>query len=342
MYGADKERLVERGPGWSKFREYLIKTNPGLNIDVILQKTEVRKDPVISYGILEFVISADKSKVYFHVYRRRHTIEYGILLQGYGQKNQLFNLISLLSEDERIRILNNDWEELWNDYWIDHSSSGYTNLRSQSLRRFNEIKDIVKIINDETDRKRIIDRPLIFPKGKPDRNETGLEAALREAREETKVDFNMDDRSTGQLYFNDPIIQHYSGSDDRPYSDYYYVWKRNSIYSCPTIQLATIQHVRTSQSEPKEDAPYSIVSGVAEDHGTNFIVRKETPRLRGRTISHELESDSWIEIPLFLSNKERLEWVASIDPFQALGIYKRHFKAIVEVHGHLCLNNSAR
>lgn len=354
-FGADKERQVKKGLAWSKFRDHLASNNPGLDIDAILTKTEVRKEPVISYGVLEFVVANDSHGcpcVYFHVFRRRHTIEYGILIQGYAQKNQLFHLICLLSRDERERILNNEWQDLWDDYWIDHSSSGYTNLQAQSKRRFPEIKEILRIINDDIDCK-IEQRPYIFPKGKPDKNETGLQAALREAQEETKVSFTVNSESrlslkasdnAGSLYFSSPIIQQYSGSDDRPYIDYYYVWQRDKIYSCPTQKLATIRHVLATESNDssiEDDQPYTIVSGIrspgrSNENISDKFIREETPRLRNKTISHELEADAWIELPLFKTNRERLEWISLVDPFRDYHLFKRHFQAILDVHNHLC------
>lgn len=312
-FGTDKERQVEKGSAWTKFKDYLSASNPNLDIEAILKKTDVRKEPVISYGVLEFVIGPnsiknDSKSAWFHVFRRRHTIEYGILIQGYAQRNQLFQLICLLSRDERERILNHEWQELWDDYWIDHNSNGYTNLQSQSKRRFPEIKAILELINADI-ACRIEQRPYIFPKGKPEKNETGLQAALREAREETKVNFSASVPSTGELYFAQPIIQHYSGSDDRPYIDYYYVWKRDDIYQCPTQKLTTMFESLTN----------------------------DNPRLRNQTISHELEADAWIEIPLFETNRERLEWIARTNPFKEYHIFKRHFDAILEVHSHLCV-----
>lgn len=327
--------------------------NPGLDIDAILKKTEVKKDPVISYGILEFTTGLNQQGqlcAYFHVFRRRHTIEYGVLIQGYAQRNQLYDLISLLSRDERDRILNNDWEDLWDDYWIDHACPTYTSLQAQSRRRFPEIKAVLQLIDADVPC-RIGNRPYIFPKGRPDKNESGLHAALREAHEETRTEFNLNDNSTptnGELYFNDPIIQHYRGSDTRPYTDYYYVWKRPQLYSCQTQKLSTIKHVRTSSktvnlddlNKSEERSPYNIVCGRKtpnpEGESPEQVIREETPRLRKRTISHELESDAWLEIPIFNSNRQRLEWIATIDPYEDYGIFRRHFQAIMEVHSHLC------
>lgn len=368
-YGNDRERSVNKGPGWDKFRNYMDSHNPGLNVDYILEKIHLKRDPVISYGIIEFSIKRGKHGLcaYYHVFRRRYTMEYDMLLRGYAKKNQLFDLISLLSRDEKDRILKHTWEELWDDYWIDHSSKGYTSLKAQSQRRFEELKEILTEIDSDIP-SRITERPYIFPKGKPDKNETGWEAALREAKEETCSNYEK-----GYLYFNSPIIQHYNGSDGCPYTDYYYVWYRDDVHACPTRKLFNVHYLpRSDQSIPSlpSSPPGDTISTSSDSetmdpstkalilqlmpemktlegfqdmdeapepdsHPWTYVVTHQTPRLRNVTISHELESDAWIEIPIFDTVKERMEWMNSINPFKEFGIFKRHFSAIMEIHSHL-------
>lgn len=297
-FGHDKERKVKKDRGWNEFKDYITRKNPNVNVDNILKKIDTRKPPGISYGILEFVLDEASKSAHYHMFRRRHTIEYGILLQGYGQKNQLFDLICLLSQDEVEIISTCEWKDLWDEYWIDKSCTAYTNLREQSIRRFTEIKELVILLKSQVNFK-VKDRPLIFPKGKSENNETGIETATREAEEETKSTFDVNDSSTGILYFADPICQNYLGSNGHPYIDYYYIWKRHEMYECDKTYIEDIDKF---------------------------------------SISHELEYDVWIEIPIFKTVKEFHEWLTTIKPFQTYGIYQRHFDAIMFVHEHLCFH----
>lgn len=377
-YGSDRERSINKGAGWEKFKGYLSSHNKGLNVDRLLEKVAIKRHPVVSYGIIEFTIQNNHKGqlcAFYHVFRRRNTIEYDILIQGFSQKNQLYDLISLLSRDERDRIIAHSWEEIWDDYWIDHTIPQYSNLKAQSRRRFDEIKELLILLDDDMPCK-IQERPFIFPKGKPDRKETGFETALREAREETKSSF-----STGELYFNSPIVQHYVGSDDRSYTDYYYVWSQTSLYTCPRIRLSNVgspsEARRLEESKPipvaNPDSGFVSLgrtSGAENelDPETRSTISKILPsviplvdrhyviantpvrswterknkedlpereRLRTDTISHELESDAWVEIPIFSSTREHLEWMNSVDPFSEFGIFKRHFLAIMDIHQHL-------
>jgi NUDIX domain len=410
-YGADKERRVTRGIGWEKFKDILQSRNPELNIEKILEKPVMKKDPVVSFGIIEFSIgtnSAGQPCAFYHVFRRRNTIEYDTILRGFSQKYQVFDLISLLSRDERERIITHTWEELWNDFWIDPTTSQYSSLQAQSKRKFDEIRDILIELDNELPC-RISERPYIFPKGKPAKNEAGLDAALREAREETRSLY-----TEGYLYFNSPIVQKYIGSDDRQYTDYYYVWYQEKVYSCPKVKLVSTVNPRAEFCTPKPapipvavmtidqrtEEPSEIItraeierllSTASEmlnspkeahsseksnvrtedpndttppdeipdnpislgDYVTNRMAhasqlsspRKDVelvPQIRTETISHELESDAWVEIPIFRSAKERLEWASSIDPFREFRIFRRHFQAIMEIHQFLDKSPSSR
>lgn len=291
----DKERIVNRDEGWEAFRSVLAKRYSSLDIDKILEKHFLKSDPVISYGIIEFVIF--ENKICYHMFRRRNTTEYDILIRGFAQKNQLFELLCLLSEDERYRILNYSWSEIWNDYYTDHTDGSYSHLKDQSRRRFSEIKELLQAISTKIPCK-IKNRPLVFSKGKSIQTEEGLDAALREAIEETKDDF-----STGRLYFQTPIVQSYIGSNGKKYIVQYYVWQRDTIYSCKTKQLGNLQG--------------------------------DDVRIRNKTISHELESEEWIEIPIFKNKRDQWEYQHSIDPYIELGIYKRHFNTIMTIHNHV-------
>lgn len=304
VHGLDKERHVTKNDSWVMFKQYIKEKHPEIDTDAALKPMTLRKDPVISYGIIEFYIgenSDGQACAYYHMFRRRNTIEYEILLRGFSHVNQLYNLISLLSRDERDRIIHYEWDDLWDDLWIDYDHPLYSSLRAQSKRKFLEIKELVTLLDDVLDCK-ITERPYIMPKGKSEPDETGWQTAIREAREETGHSYDK-----GCLYFNGPIVQHFVGSDSNPYTDCYFVWKTSGYYRPGEI---TLQNHKTSKS-----------------------------RLRNKSISAELESDVWIEIPIFSSDRERLEWINSVDSYRSFNVFARHFSALMEVHSHLSVKN---
>lgn len=299
-HGFDEERRVVKDESWSIFKNYIDKHHADVNTEVALKPLNLKKDPVISYGIIDFYLAKNTDGdlcAYYHMFKRRNTIEYEILLRGFFHISQLYDLLSLISQDERKRILENPWEDLWDDLWIDHDYPSYSSLKSQSKRKFPQIKEVLSLL-DETLVCKIPERSFIFPKGKAEKGESGWETALREAKEETGNSYQ-----NGYLYFNSPIVQHFIGSDNNPYTDCYYVWKSDGYYKTQEFEL-------DDKTSPRA-------------------------RLRNHSISAELESDVWIEIPIFKTNSERLEWINSIDPYRSFNVFHRHFSAIMEIHSHL-------
>jgi len=290
IYPEDEERVLSDIPNLQEclleFNRFLLRNNPDLNIDEILKKEQVIRNTAYSYGVVEFV-KGEKS-IYYHAFRKRHTTEYDIIIRGFSQKNELFNFLLLISQDERDRILNRDFKDVWDDYWIDHDENGYKRLEQQAKRKFYETKELLKII-DKYIPCRIKTRPLIFAKGRKNENENWSTAALREAEEETKVKYDSRD-----MYLRFPLEMNYLGSNGKKYRDIYYAVRRHKIYKSPVQNLGR--------------------------------------RIRSYTIGHELESDLWIEIPIFASEKELLEWEESVDPFSQLGMFKRHFKILLRLH----------
>lgn len=301
-HGLDKERTVIKDESWRIFKEYIEKNHPDLNTEIALTPLNLKKSPIISYGIIEFYTGKNTEGddcAYYHMYKRRNTVEYEILITGNFHVYQLYDLLCLISKDERERILTNDWETLWDDLWIDHNVVSYSSMKAQSKRKFNQIKDLLSLL-DESLICKIPERSYIFPKGRSENKESGWQTALREAKEETRNNY-----SKGSLYFNSPIMQRFIGSDNNPYVDAYYVWRSEGYYKCDEYELE-------------------------EDESSKN-------RIRNKSISSELESDVWLEIPIFKSNRDRLEWINSVDPYYSFNVFRRHFLAIMEIHNRLCV-----
>ena len=301
-HGADKERTVTKDESWTIFKKYIDEHHPDLNTKKALEPLSLKRTPIISYGIIEFFTGLnDKEEkcAYYHLFRRRNTVEYELLIRGCFHMSQLYDLLSLISQDERERILNNEWEDLWEDMWINPEAGSYQSVTARSKRHFPKVKEVLQLLDEHLVLK-ILERSFIFPKGRPEPKESGWEAALREAQEETRHSYK-----EGSLYFNSPIVQHFIGSDNNPYTDAYYVWRTNGYYKSDQYELE-------ENTSPR-------------------------PRLRNKSISSELESDVWLEIPIFTNNQERMEWINSIDPYYTFNVFRRHFLAIMEIHNHLCI-----
>lgn len=233
-YKKDRERIIKKSNGWLIFKQFMAeKLGEGVDIDKLLNKTPSGADPTISYGTIEIVVS--EKCVRYHMFRRRNSAEYDTLIRGFAKKTNMFELLCLLSEDEKCRILSNEWRDIWDDYWTDKNYTGYRRLRSQSESRFAEIKELLSRLNGHFPQ-RVENRPLVFSKGKQCKGESGLQTAIREMEEETMMTMK-----GATLRFETPISQRYMGSNGKLYESKYYVIQRDATYSCPKKQLNGIR-----------------------------------------------------------------------------------------------------
>jgi 8-oxo-dGTP pyrophosphatase MutT (NUDIX family) len=131
-----------------------------------------------------------KNKIKFLLVQRKHSFSYVDFIRGkYNENNlnEIKNLLNLMSKKEIESILSNEFETLWNNLWeITAKNKYYQREFEESQIKFNIIKKF-KLI-DLIDFKNLYETPEWgFPKGRKDKNETNLECALREFKEESGI-----------------------------------------------------------------------------------------------------------------------------------------------------------
>ena len=158
------------------------------------------KLPITSYGIILFRWSEEG--IQFLMIRRKDSFGYTDLLRGnYIQHNseQLQSIFNEMSNPEKIKILENDFDTLWKQMWGDTQiGSRYKNEETASQRKFEILKNGIQIGNEQNIQNTMSLETLInnsttswseteweFPKGRRNFQEKDLDCALREFEEET-------------------------------------------------------------------------------------------------------------------------------------------------------------
>ena len=155
------------------------------------------KLPIISYGVILFKKDNNNEYKYLMI-RRKDSFGFIDFIRGkyiLHNGSQIQNIINEMSNDEKKRILHDNFEKLWKEMWSDTPSSHYKNEEITSLKKFELLKNgifindtkitIYDIINssdtnwEETEWE--------FPKGRKNYREKDLECALREFEEETGI-----------------------------------------------------------------------------------------------------------------------------------------------------------
>jgi len=124
---------------------------------------------------------------------------------------------SLMSNEERRRLQDYTFEELWDDFWIRRHSGVNDHTLSRSRNKYIQIQPYIKDIIKET--KGLGDEaPWGFPKGRKNSGENSVMCAVREFEEETHIN-----RETLQVWDTISLTENFIGSDERPYATVYYI-----------------------------------------------------------------------------------------------------------------------
>lgn len=178
--------------------------------------------PIVSYGIILYRM--EKNIPYFLLYQRRDTFEYTDFIRGiWTSENHLFNLFRSMSMEERDRIRNYTFRELWDDIWVHQECRVYKDGYQKAKKKYDAIKKKIPYILDRTDTY-VLEPPWGFPKGKKNGYlEDSIKCALREFTEETRIDPNRI-HIVGNFFFT----ENFKGSNNKFYTTHYYLAETDS------------------------------------------------------------------------------------------------------------------
>lgn len=181
------------------------------------------RNPVSSFGIIIF--RKDKIEPQILMVQRKNSLCYIEFLRGkynINNKEYIINLLTKCSVDEKISIKTKNFDELWVDLWTigdklnieikDYLKKDYLNGKEKFLKikpNLDNLLTLSKNIYENSEWE--------FPKGRRNRNETNLDTAIREFREETG--YNNDDYT---LFDNmSPVTEEYRSNNNVNYRHIY-------------------------------------------------------------------------------------------------------------------------
>ncbi len=195
------------------------------------------RKPITSIGIILYRINNDGNTEYLLI-RRKDTLGYVDFLRGkYSlyNKNHILNIINEMTLHEKNKLMNNEFDFLWNSLWGEEMKGQYKNEYKSSFEKFNLLKEKITIninnINETYNLQSIIDESDTnweepewgFPKGRRECGEKDLQCALREFNEETGYNHS-------KIYLIQNIIpfeENFIGSNYKSYKHKYYLGRIN-------------------------------------------------------------------------------------------------------------------
>jgi 8-oxo-dGTP pyrophosphatase MutT (NUDIX family) len=192
----------------------------------------------MSYGII--AVKMVESVPFYLLVRRRDSISYVEFMRGkykLDNSDYITLLINGMTVEERRRLLNGNFDDLWESLWNSQNTRQYRNECEAARRMFNAIKNtgdiygrlLVSYIEHATTD--WTEPEWGFPKGRRAVRESTLGCALREFGEETGLP-----ESIVHIVEDEPTqIEEYTGTNGICYKQIYYVG------ACVSTSVAALQ-----------------------------------------------------------------------------------------------------
>lgn len=210
------------------------------------------KIPITSIGIIAF-----RKAIYDYevlLIKRKDSLAFVDFMRGkynLEDKKYILNTFEKMTIGERNKLLNSDFQNLWNYLWGIKIALQYKNEEKVSYNKFNKLKEGYKINNEFINLESIINEcknnyiepEWGFPKGRRNFQEKDIMCALREFEEETG--YNKTDIIT--LHNIIPLEEIFTGSNYKSYKHKYFLGfmnnnnKPQSIYQ--TYEISKIEWV---------------------------------------------------------------------------------------------------
>ncbi len=210
------------------------------------------KHPITSIGVIAFRPSQDGLQ--YLMIRRKDTLGFVDFMRGkYNLYNKLYlmNIINEMTVGERERLLNTEFDVLWQDLWGTNIGIQYRGEEKTSREKFDSLKLGISCGGEEYTLKSLMAEANTsweepewgYPKGRRNYQEKDLSCALREFEEETGYA-----RNTLKVVQNlIPVEETFTGSNYKSYKHRYYV----AYIDAATEPEAPYQRTEVSQIEWK-------------------------------------------------------------------------------------------
>ena len=209
------------------------------------------KTPITSYGIILFRYF--NNNIQFLMIRRKDSFGYIDFIRGKYILNNiehLQNIFNEMTEDERLRIKNNNFDILWKLMWgIQDKNNQYKSEEISSQKKFDILKkgvaendeyniSIDELINNSTTHWK--ETEWEFPKGRRNFQEKDLDCALREFEEETGI--NKKDIHIVENVL--PFEEIFLGSNHKSYKHKYYLgYIDNNNHNLDNFQQSEVSKI---------------------------------------------------------------------------------------------------
>jgi 8-oxo-dGTP pyrophosphatase MutT (NUDIX family) len=187
----------------------------------------------------------------FLLVNRRNSLNYIDFIRGkydIQDTNKINHMCSLMSKNEIDMIKNNDFNSLWYNLWLKNAykkkyleEMNLSKIKFNHLRETNVLDNIISEYNSTE---------WEIPKGRKNSNETNLQCAIREFKEET----SLSNKNYTVVSCIDPIHDIFMGTNNKEYKHIFYTaildeeevdinYKNNEIQEIKWCKWSDLNHL---------------------------------------------------------------------------------------------------
>ena len=151
-------------------------------------KGKGKKEPILSCGVI--CLRRIQEKLYVLLIRRKDSLSYVEFVRGKykpSDPHYIRELVDGMSKKERNAILNKEFVDLWREMWISKSYKRHRPEYDKSFHRFESIKENIREYIKNHIGNGWDEPEWGFPKGRPNKEESVINCAIREFKEETGI-----------------------------------------------------------------------------------------------------------------------------------------------------------
>ena len=186
-------------------------------------------------------VSSGSDILQYLMVQRKDTMGYIDFIRGRWPENDaaektraLTTYLEEMTCEERKRLRTHDFESLWDMIWVNHTSRIYINEFMEARRKYQKL-NLARLLGKTTCN--WTQQEYGFPKGRKNRDESNLDCALREFKEETGYG-----RHQVRLLSLNPYEENFIGTNGIAYRHVYYMAEiLTETGSAPKIPIEEIR-----------------------------------------------------------------------------------------------------
>jgi len=206
------------------------------------------KHPITSIGTIAFTRTVEGLK--YLLICRKDSLGYVDFMRGkypLNNKRYIEHIFSEMTNDEKKRILNNSFDDLWQNLWGENIGIQYRGEERTSREKLRSLTEGVTINDDIYTLKSIIEScnksweepEWGFPKGRRNYQEKDLSCALREFEEETGYSSN----TLSVVQNIVPYEEIFTGSNYKSYKHCYYLAEMKNVDGAGEFQKSEVSKI---------------------------------------------------------------------------------------------------